>query len=176
MVQNDKKCNHHCEEQNCNHECNHGHHECGSCKKNIVTCPVCHFKGLKVPTQTVESLTQMTEIGENYFICTNPKCQTVYFNGEYIYNKCDISTKVWYKSTMQEFIVCYCHKITLIDVITAVRNLGGQASKEEILKYLNKDISKKDCIHRNPVGDNCDKLFDNAIEFAEQVYKNSKGE
>ena len=39
-------------------------------------------------------------------------------------------------------------------------------TKDEVLKYLNKDISKTDCLHKNPIGKECDELFKNAIEYA----------
>ena len=188
MQENKNCCNHNhgCKHEECNHEheCSHGHNHCENhehgckhhCHRHIVVCPVCNKGALSVPTITVQTLTQMKEIGENFYLCTNPHCNTVYFNREFIFNKCDITTKVWYKGTIEEFIVCYCHEITLIDVIDAVRNLNGNTNREEILKYLGKNLDEKDCLHKNPTGTDCDKLLNNAIEFAYEVYIKNKKE
>lgn len=183
----DHECNHnhdHCDHDHCDHEhCNHNHDNCENhghcghhCHRHIVVCPVCNKGAISVPTVTVQTLTQMKEIGEDFYLCTNPHCNTVYFNKEFIFNKCDITTKVWYKGTMEEFIVCYCHNITLIDIINAVKALDGNTNKDDVLRYLGKSIEEKDCLHKNPTGTSCDKLLDNAIEFAYEVYIKNKKE
>ena len=145
--------------------------KCGNgCKSHIPLCPVCRKGSMKVPLETVETLTQMKNIGNNYNLCTNPNCNTVYFNNEYIFNKCDITTKVWYKGSIEEFIVCYCQNIKLIDIINAVTYLRGNNNKEDVLRYLNKSQDNKDCLHKNPTGVSCEKLFNNALEFAKERY------
>ena len=39
-------------------------------------------------------------------------------------------------------------------------------TKEKIFNLLGYEISDKECIYHNPLGESCDKLFKNAIEFA----------
>ena len=147
-----------------------------SCKKHIYACPLCHKVGMSVPLETVQTLTQMSNIGENFYLCTSPNCQVIYYNNEYIFNKCDITTKVWYKGSIEEFIVCYCQNIKLIDIINAVTYLRGNNNKEDVLKYLNKNQNERNCLHKNPTGISCDKLFENALEFAKERYNKLKGE
>jgi len=154
-----------------NHTCNHCCHN-----EEIHVCPRCHFKGIEVPSKTVLHLSQNESLEKNdiYYICTNPKCNCVYFSKNTILDKQDISTKVWFKSSFEDFKVCYCHDIMLTDIIKAVAELGGCKDKSIILKHLGKDISDKKCDLLNPVGKDCDKLFLNAIEYANQVLEKEK--
>ncbi len=154
-----------------------GSHKCDhSCQNKKQGCPLCGKIGMSVPLETVQTLTQMENIGSSFFLCTSPNCKVVYYNKEFIFNKCDITTKVWYKEPIEDFIVCYCQNIKLIDVMNAVTYLRGNNNKEDVLKFLNKNQLNKDCLHKNPTGVSCDKLFDNALEFAKNRYNKLKGE
>lgn len=167
---------------NCNHKehhnCNHSHHCEEECSHHChhIKCPICGYHAINVPLETIKYMTQMENLEGKYYICANPHCEAVYFNEQYIFNKCDIITKVWYKSKMEDFIVCYCHNIKLVDIIKAVKALKGNQNQEEILKYLDKKIENNDCLHKNPVGTSCQPLMDNAIEFAYDVYIKNKQE
>lgn len=141
--------------------------------KKLIVCPKCGYKGLKVLTKTVKHLTQNNNISDEleFNICTNRNCNVVYFSDEVIFERQDISTKVWYKSSLEDFIVCYCHNIKLLDIVSAVAYLGLNATKEDILKYLNKELTQDKCEILNPISQNCDRLFENAIEYAKKAYK-----
>lgn len=164
-------CKVECNKEKCEHECNHC---CCNHHREVITCPVCEKKAVLVPLETVKSLTKKENLKEDYYLCTNPKCQVVYFNQQKVFYQKDITTKVWYKNKMEDFIVCYCHNIKLLDIIKAVNDLNGSSQQEEILKYLKKDIKQKDCLHKNPTGSSCQRLLDNAIEFANEVYIKNK--
>ncbi len=156
------KCDHH--QENC---CHQGCKEHNGCHHQVI-CPVCHKRGISVPLDTVISLTGINEIKGNFYLCTGQKCEVVYFSDEYIIEKSDINTTVWYKETLDNFIVCYCHNIKLVDIIDAVRETNS-TKKEVILDYLGKNLDSNDCLHLNPTGLSCDKLFENALEYAKNI-------
>lgn len=157
-------------------ECNNN---CSTCNTNCKGgCPICNVKGKLVPLLTVKSLIKN---GLNYltdeqtYICINRKCNVIYYqdNNPKYFEKAEIKTPVWFKSNFNEYIVCYCHKIKLIDIVNIVKNSSDDClTKEKIFKILNIK-EENDCIHNNPVGEICDKLFENAIEFA---YKQKNNE
>lgn len=156
-------------------KCNHCHHHQ---EENMHTCPKCGFKGIEVLTKTVKNLSYKENIKDDevFYICTNRGCDVVYFSNNQILEKEDIKTKIWYKGPIEEFIVCYCHNITLLDIIKAVTILKGSNEKVDILKVLNKDLTERNCELYNPISQNCDKLFNNAVEYAVKAYNASKGE
>jgi hypothetical protein len=90
-----------------------------------------------------------------------------------IYTKDDLKRKIWFKSPLNEYIVCYCHNILLLDLVNIVKNSeDDNLTKEKIFKILNIDEETTDCLHKNPLGAPCDKVFKNAIDYA---YKQKKG-
>ena len=77
-----------------------------------------------------------------------------------------VKVPIWFKSSLKSQIICYCHNILLTDIINIVNNSNDQnLTKEKIFKILNIK-EESNCIHNNPIGESCDKLFTNAIEFA----------
>lgn len=157
-------------------ECNNN---CSTCSSNCKGgCPICNVKGKNVPLITAKSL---IKDGHNYlnneqiYICINRKCSVIYFqddNPKY-FGKNEIKVPIWFKSNFNDYIVCYCHNIKLIDIVNIVKNSSDDnLTKEKIFNIL--DIKEEnDCIHNNPTGECCDKLFVNAIEFA---YKQKNSE
>ena len=57
------------------------------------------------------------------------------------------------------------HQIYLKDIIRAVFSIED-ATKEEIIKFLGKENIETNCLLNNPLGKDCDLLFNNAIEYA----------
>ena len=56
---------------------------CNNCNKCDDKCPYCGYKGKEVKLETVAELTKnkcvFFENGEKIYICTNKKCDLVYF-------------------------------------------------------------------------------------------------
>lgn len=150
---------------NCNNTCTTCTHTCSE------TCPICHMKGKVVPKETVEALSKdkhnlLPE--EPCFICVNHKCKVAYYqkNNPSFLQTSDILVPIWYKSTYDEYIVCYCHKITLKQIVEVVKNSEKEdLTKQDVFEILGYK-ENGDCIHHNPLGSDCDKLFNNAIVYA----------
>ncbi len=148
-------------------ECNNNCSICTStCSKH---CPICNGNAIGVETVTVLNLTKRTNINidKQFYICTNPKCTVTYFNEDNsdIIVHDEMNVPVWFKSSFLNYMVCYCRKIYLKDVIKAVLSLENP-TKENIIKYLDKENIETNCLVNNPISRDCDILFKNAIEYA----------
>ena len=151
--------------EKCDQNCSTCSSKCGS------GCPICNVQGKNVPLITVKSLIKDKNYylnDNNIYICINRKCPVIYFQEENpkYFTKDDIKTQIWFKSSLNEQIICYCHNIKLIDIVEIVKNSEeNDLTKEKIFEKLNVK-EEKDCLYNNPLGESCDKLFKNAIEFA----------
>ena len=157
-----------------NIECNN---DCNSCQSVCFKkCPICGGTAIRVPVEPILSLTDYPKIriNSNHYICINAKCDNVYFDedGTYNLNKEIVKVPVWFKSKMDDYIVCYCKNIYLKDIIKAVLKIDD-VNKDNIIKYLGKDNIESNCLVNNPIGKDCEKLFANAIEYALKI-KNNK--
>lgn len=158
---------------NCNHECS----TCAS--KCIVNCPICNKNAREVKLNAVLNLVNdSTNIrkDEKVYICQNKKCDLVYFqeNNPNYYLKKDISVPIWFKEKYDKYMVCYCRGIYLDDIVKIIKEHlnENKLTKEDIIKYFDeKEIS---CETKNPLGESCEKLFDNAIEYAYHILKEDK--
>lgn len=156
----------------CDQNCNTCLSKCG------YVCPLCNVQGKKVPLITVKSLLKekyhyLNDF--NVYICINRKCPVIYYQEENpkYFIKDDVKTQIWFKSGLKEQIICYCHNIKLTDIIEIVKKSDEKdLNKEKIFKILNIE-EKNNCLYHNPLGESCDKLFINAIEFA---YKQKNNE
>ena len=116
----------------------------------------------------MEKCDQNCSTCSSIYICINRKCPVIYYQEENpkYFIKDDIKTQIWFKSSLNEQIICYCHNIKLIDIVEIVKNSEeNDLTKEKIFEKLNVK-EEKDCLYNNPLGESCDKLFKNAIEFA----------
>lgn len=151
--------------EKCDQNCSTCSSKCGS------GCPICNVQGKNVPLITVKSLIKDKNYylnDNNIYICINRKCPVIYYQEENpkYFIKDDIKTQIWFKSSLNEQIICYCHNIKLIDIVEIVKNSEeNDLTKEKIFEKLNVK-EEKDCLYNNPLGESCDKLFKNAIEFA----------
>lgn len=158
--------------EKCDQNCSTCSSKCGS------GCPICNVQGKNVPLITVKSLIKDKNYylnDNNIYICINRKCPVIYYQEENpkYFIKDDIKTQIWFKSSINEQIICYCHNIKLIDIVEIVKNSEEKdLTKEKIFEKLNVK-EEKDCLYNNPLGESCDKLFKNAIEFA---YKQKNNE
>lgn len=141
---------------------------CNTCVTECINrCPVCKGNSQKIEAETVKSMLldeSLTITGDTY-VCLNRKCEVIYFDNKLAYLKEDVKKEVWFKEDISKMIVCYCRNISLKDIIKVVKEKQIY-DKEEIIKYLGKDKIKKDCLHENPIGKDCEQLFLNAIEYA----------
>ena len=155
---------------------------CNNCdNKNIDTkygCRKCGNKGMNVEFDTVfklsnEYLRHTLSVDEQFYLCTNPCCNVAYYTLEgRIIETDNVNVDIWYKKNRTKFIVCYCRDISLDDVVLAVDKLTD-INIDTIVHFLQKDDIHTDCIHHNPTGLTCEKLFNNAIEYAKKI-KNMK--
>ena len=153
--------------------------DCKTCaqKEAICTeavCPVCGSKGIIVPTETVQALIKNNDAHPalTYKLCTTPGCNISYFScGEVFFELGEMNVSIWFKKSKNKYTVCYCRDIELNHIIQTVKALNGIKDKQEILKYLGKEKQvHSECLHKNPTGVTCDKLFYNAIEYAYKLF------
>lgn len=161
------------EKQNCGTSCSSG--SCSTCHvEEENRCPECGNIGVYVPFETVHHLAnsfikeQLTTYqNDEFYLCTHRACKLAYYtnnNGRVFLNQ--IKVPVWFKHDKDTYLVCYCRNISLDDIKEAVNNLTEDITKEKVIQYLNKVDIKIDCLHNNPTGMCCDRLFDNAISYA----------
>lgn len=149
--------------------CNGNCSSCGSsCSQK---CPTCQHPGMPINHETVNALVSdkiKFSQDNQIFICTNRDCATVYYQDDLVADKTEVLVKVWFKEEPKNMTVCYCYDITLNDVIDVIKNNPSEKrlSKEEVIKLLGKDKIKVDCLHKNPISQDCNMLFLNAIMYA----------
>ena len=143
---------------------------CNTCKSDCSNkCPVCGATSTAVLLETVKSLIKNKDITllDDTYICLNRKCNVAYFDANSIIYKSDVTVPIWFKEPMNEMIVCYCYNISLQEIIKVVKE-HKVYTKDEVIKILNKP-KNNDCLHSNPIGKECDRLFENAIAYAKGV-------
>ncbi|QVK17835.1 (2Fe-2S)-binding protein [Mycoplasmatota bacterium] len=150
---------------------------CSSCHEVEHGCPVCGNQGLEVPFETVENLTttfikeQLKHYqDEKFYLCLNKTCHVAYFTPDKaIILLSQLNVPIWFKRQKNEYYVCYCRRITLDDIIDAVKMLNKEeVTISDVIKFYNKEEVITDCLHNNPTGLSCDKLFENAIKYAQK--------
>lgn len=145
---------------------------CQSCKIVCLSnCPICKSKGIEIPLVTAKSmLLNSIYLNENkIYVCPNRKCEVNYFqegNPNY-FIKSDLKRQIWFKTSLKSQIICYCHDIKLTDIIDVVFSSNkNNLTKKDIFDKIGIEEDNSKCIYNNPLGENCDKLFNNAIEYA----------
>ena len=156
---------------NCNHECNTCASSCN------INCPICDKKGLVVKLEAALNLVNNNNFidkNKKVYICQNKKCNVAYFqeNNPKYYTKEEVNVPICFKEKYNKYMVSYCYEIYINDIVNIIKNDNSdkKLTKEDILKHFEKKHT--DCLHKNPLGLDCDKVFDNAIEFA---YHQKKG-
>ncbi|MCI6508753.1 MAG: hypothetical protein PUH11_05215 [Bacilli bacterium] len=130
-------------------------------------CPVCKGNSEKVSEETVINIlidSSEYTLGDTY-ICLNRKCDVTYFNSHEYFLKNELKVPVWFKEDPNEMIVCYCRNISMKDIRMIIKNHPNVTTMDQVLKILRKEKIKIDCMHKNPLGKSCDKLFTNAIQY-----------
>lgn len=146
---------------------------CSTCNEVENACPVCGKTGFYVPFETVYHLVndftkdQLKNYeNEDFFICTHRPCKIAYYTDKQsriFLNQ--IKVPIWFKFDKDRYVICYCRDITLDDVKEAINHIGTDITKKKVIQYLGKEDIKTNCLHNNPTGICCDRLFDNAIEY-----------
>ena len=134
-------------------------------------CPECQFKGVDVPYDTVLSLTHefvKSKLTYNqFYLCVNPICDIAYFSNYQKIMINDVKVSIWYKENKKKYIVCYCRDITLDDITNIIKK-EKDLTVEQIIKILEKENAPTNCILHMPTGENCDRLFLRAVEYAKK--------
>lgn len=158
---------------NCNNNCSICESSC------LLECPICNKKGLKVEYKTARNIlidSTFLKEKEDLYICTSKKCDVVYYQKDNprLFYKEDVVVPIWYKEKYDKYLVCYCHNIYLDDIVKIVLN-NNEKNKLTINDIKKQFIKEKDnCEIKNPTGITCNKLFENAIEFAYKQKKEAK--
>lgn len=148
--------------ETCNGNCNSCNSDC------IKRCPVCHANSVKVPIESALAILKdnsLIDKNDDIYMCLSKKCDVTYFNNQYAYGKDELKVPVWFKQDIKDMIICYCYNITLAEIEKVVKEQHIY-TKEEIIKFLKKEKLTKDCLHKNPIGKDCEQLFENAILFS----------
>lgn len=122
-------------------------------------CPACGKRGRKVKGVTLKSLVHperhahITE--DQYFVCTTPTCDTVYFgpaNGR-PFLKSDLTVRFGSKETDPPRHVCYCFDHTVEEIVDEIRRTGRSTVVERIKADMNAQGCR--CEYVNPLGACC---------------------
>ena len=122
-------------------------------------CPRCGFGGKRVKTITLRSLLRSereAEIGEaDYFFCSMPDCDTVYFRegGGRTFSKGDLTVRVGIKESSPPRPVCYCFDHTVEEIFDEVRRTGRSTVAADIRRMMAEE--RCSCETQNPQGSCC---------------------
>jgi hypothetical protein len=121
-------------------------------------CPSCGSAGRTVNNITVNSLVVAHErqrVGvQDYNICLASSCDTVYYgpSGE-IFSQEHLQTRVAFKDPDGPNTVCYCHRLTEGDIVSAMQTHPELLDFAEVSRFFN--MSDCSCEHHHPFGGNC---------------------
>jgi hypothetical protein len=144
-------------------------------------CCKCNQEGLEVGYDTVFNLTndyiRNTLEDEKFYLCINASCDIAYYtSSRFTINVNQLIKPIWFKNNKNQFIVCYCRDISINDVIFAVNSLSEPINISKVVHFLQKNEIEISCLHHNPTGMSCEKLFLNAIEYGKKIKKMKEGE
>ncbi|MCF8008791.1 MAG: (2Fe-2S)-binding protein [Halanaerobiales bacterium] len=137
-----------------------------------IKCPDCGSKSKSVPYQVLNTMVKKNLkddlLDNNYFICLNPECETVYVDEtkKSTFKLNQLNKPVWFKKGSLPKIACYCNNITYDQVEKAVREENLTSWKDIILNYKSKAICM--CEKLNPTGECCS---DNFYQLVNKVLK-----
>ena len=123
-------------------------------------CPVSATPSKRVPNETLENLIVQDKkhlISENvqYFYCNDPDCAIVYFSNEEapIFEKIDLSVKVYSKDMGEDVDACYCFDWTRKRIRDQIDTTGISTAFDEVTEEMN--AGRCECERKNPKGDCC---------------------
>lgn len=141
--------------------------------RKIGPCPACGQEGVIVVKSAVQNLVFkecLAELGSsNYFLCTQPDCQVVYYQpdiGNVIYRDA-LRVKVWLKDEGEDVPLCYCHNVTRAKIKAAWQN--GVKTYADVIKMTGAQ-GRCDCQYENPSGSCCSKAIKQYIDELAQSF------
>jgi hypothetical protein len=141
--------------------------ECCSTNKSTIqqkevfnnACISCKKISQKIQYKTILMMLKYQQIKtakiDEYFYCTNPNCDVVYFSNQYrlVFYKEDIRIRIGIKETEEPKTVCYCFDITKKQITDELKLTG----KSSITNFITEKIQNKLCACniKNPSGKCC---------------------
>lgn len=127
----------------------------------LATCPVNGRAYRQVGRRTVlhhvQKPWQAQLRDQDYYFCTDPDCDVVYFGADQSVIRRDaVRLSVGQKSTASDRTVCYCFDMTHADILGAQTD-SGNACKTFVVELTRQSVC--DCEIRNPSGRCCLKDF-----------------
>ena len=122
-------------------------------------CPTNGAKGREVPMTAVASLVRWEVeaarlVDPNYFLCSDPSCETVYFGSEgAVIGKSDLRVRVGFKETEGPIPLCYCFDVTEEDIRREILETGESPSRDHIVAEVKEGNCA--CHVKNPAGGCC---------------------
>lgn len=158
------------EKETLNKSCCESGAESTSLTKGNNLCPVCGQPGNTVKNITVKHMVcdeAVKQLGdEDYYLCMNKNCDVVYYSIELDakFNKHQVKVPIWFKKDADPKYVCYCNKVTEKQVMDAVIKDGARNMKD--VSRLTGAMQKGQCLTKNPTGNCCHKIVQEAIDTA----------
>ncbi len=142
-------------------------------------CPKCGQAGQKVENITVKSLVAenlIPEIGdEDYFLCTTPQCDVVYYNNDIgkTFCKSNLKIRVGFKETEDPIPVCYCANVTEKQIRDEIVIKKRAKNMQEIKQYTGAMTGGR-CKYTNPSGKCCGAAVNAVIQKALTALEDTK--
>ena len=133
--------------------------------KTALRCPLCGGTGQSVSYITVKSLVMNgsgTELKDEFYICSTPSCDVVYFSYNTVFNQREIIVPVYWKDGANPRFVCYCNRITEEEIIKVV--IHGNARTVKDITRLTGATRNGKCLNNNPKGVCCHKDIETIIQ------------
>ena len=125
----------------------------------IQLCPICGSVGIKVPHETVKSISILKEEidpSSKFSACLTNSCEVAYFFDNETIKISEVSVPFWYKDNSENVPICYCSKLTRKEIENAVSN--GCKDIDAVQDFTGKHITGK-CKTENPLGLCCRNVF-----------------
>jgi hypothetical protein len=122
-------------------------------------CPVSKTSSRKVQKRTLEHLLKDEKVvsiqNVQYYYCTDPKCNVVYFSNENVpyFTNDDVRVKVFTKNKDDDVNVCYCFDWTRSRIKGQIKQLGKSTASLEIAQEVKSGNCA--CDIKNPKGECC---------------------
>lgn len=122
-------------------------------------CPISGTLSRKVQHRTVEHLVKSEKLNAiqnvQYYYCTEPTCDVVYFSNEDAprFSNNDLRLKVFAKDTADDVNVCYCFEWTRGRIRKEIADTGKSTASFEIAQKIKAGLCA--CDIKNPKGECC---------------------
>ena len=132
-------------------------------------CPQSGTQSRKVLHETLENLIvhdkrHLISKDVQYYFCSDPDCQVVYFSNIDVplFEKSDLSVKVFSKDKSEDVHVCYCFDWTRKRITDQIKTTGSSTALDEITEELRAGMCE--CERKNPEGVCCLGAVQNFLE------------